>query len=94
MSELLSRLRLSRDVPYDGLVAVSDNPPNNIPLSEQRVIKDVYKINNQIDYVFFKRFNDNEIISSQPIAYVIENDSGKLTDKQLSKLHHTLWLNG
>jgi hypothetical protein len=52
MSELLSRLRLSRDVPYDGLVMVSANPPNNIPLSEQRVIKDVHKISDQIDYVF------------------------------------------
>jgi type I restriction-modification system DNA methylase subunit len=94
MSELLSQLRLSRDTPCDGLVAVSDNPPNNISLSEQRIIRDVYKISNQIDYIFFRRFNGNEIITSQPVAYVIENDSGKLTEKDLSRLHHTLWLNG
>jgi hypothetical protein len=94
MSNLLSRLRLSHNTPCDGLVAVSDNPSSNIPLSEQRIVKYTYKISNKIDYIFFRRFNNNEVISSQPIAYVIENGSGKLTDKELSKLHHTLWLNG
>jgi hypothetical protein len=94
MSKLLSQLKLSHDAPCDGLVAVTDNPPDNIPLSEQRVIRDVYKINDRIDYVFFRRFDDNEIISSQAIAYVIENESGGATEEKLAKLHHTLWLNG
>ncbi|MDR1175766.1 MAG: hypothetical protein LBK83_09905, partial [Treponema sp.] len=94
MSKLLSRLQLSHEASCDGLVEVSDNLSNNIPLSEQKIVRDTYKISQMIDYVFFRRFNGKEIISSQPIAYVIENESGKLTDKDLSKLHHTLWLNG
>jgi hypothetical protein len=78
MSTLLSRLQLSHEVSSDGLVKVSDNPPNNIPLPEQKIIKDTYKISKMINYVFFRRFNKNEIISSQPIAYVIENGAGKI----------------
>jgi hypothetical protein len=94
MSKLLSRLQLSHDTPCDGLVAVTGTPLDSLPLSEQRIIKDTYKINDKIDYVFFRRFNNGEITSSQLIAYVIDNSGGKLTDKELSRLHHTLWLNG
>jgi type I restriction-modification system DNA methylase subunit len=94
MSKLLSRLQLSRKVSCDGLVAVNDAPPNTIPLSEQRIIRDTYKISPVIDYVFFRRFNNNEIISSQAIAYVVENESDKASEEELAELHHTLWLNG
>jgi hypothetical protein len=45
-----------------------------------------------VDYVFFRRFDDGR--SSQPAALVIDNTTERLTEAELAKTHHDLWLLG
>jgi len=94
MSSILTKLQLSSDAAFDGLVQVTENPSNDIPLAEKRVIQDTLKISKNIDFVFFRRFLKDDVRSSQAVAYVIDNSSRRLGQKELSQLHHTLWLNG
>jgi hypothetical protein len=54
MSKLLSRLQLSREASCDELVEISDNPPDNIPLSGQRIIRDTY--NRAASFTFFRPY--------------------------------------
>jgi type I restriction-modification system DNA methylase subunit len=92
MSSILSQLKLSLD--SDGLVRVSKKFPNNIPHTERRIILDTLKISSDIDFIFFRRFIEDDVRTSQAVAYIIDNSSGKLSNESLARLHHILWLNG
>jgi hypothetical protein len=94
MSNILSQLKLSSDSSFDGLVRVSKKVPSYISLAEKRVIDDALKISDKIDFVFFRRFTKGDVRTSQAVAYIIDNTSGKLPKELLARLHHTLWLNG
>ena len=94
MSKLLSQLRMSREADFEGLVLVTDTPSQVISLHEQRIVNDVRKITDKIDFIFFRRFVKGDVRTSQPIAYVVDNSSSKLTENELADLHRTLWLNG
>jgi hypothetical protein len=93
MSSILSQLQLSSDFAFDGLVQVSENLAHNIPLTEKRIVQDTLKISKNIDFVFFRRFI-GDVRTSQAVAYIIDNSSGKLSREELARLHRTLWLNG
>jgi len=94
MSNILSQLKLTPDSCFDGLVRVSENLPRDISLTEKRVIQDTLKISKNINFVFFRRFTEGDVRTSQAVAYIIDNTSKKLKPEALARLHHTLWLNG
>ena len=94
MSEILHQLYLSPESGIDGLVPVCEKPPEDISLAEQRVLNETRKISKDIDFVFFRRFSKSDVRTSQPVAYIIDNTSGKLDNGRLARLHHALWLNG
>ncbi|MDR2445365.1 MAG: SAM-dependent methyltransferase [Spirochaetaceae bacterium] len=94
MSEILYQLHLSPESGLDGLVAVHKKQLADISLAEQRVLHETRKISNDIDFVFFRRFPETDVRTSQPVAYIIDNTSGKLDNGKLARLHHALWLNG
>jgi hypothetical protein len=95
MSNILYQLKLTPASCFDGLVQVSENLPRDISLSEKRIIQDTLKISKKdIDFVFFRRFTKDDIRTSQAVAYIIDNTSGKLSKESLARLHHTLWLSG
>ncbi|MDR0313436.1 MAG: hypothetical protein LBI14_07540, partial [Treponema sp.] len=94
MSSILSQLKLSPNSELEGLVRVSIKSSGNIPHAEKRIILDTLKISSNIDFVFFRRFIKDDVRTSQAVAYIIDNSSGKLTTESLARLHHTLWLNG
>ena len=94
MSSILSQLQLSSDSAFDGLVQVSEKLSHNIPLAEKRIVQETLKISKNIDFVFFRRFIQGDVRTSQAVAYIIDNSSGKLSREELARLHRTLWLNG
>ena len=94
MSCILDELKLSLDHAFDGLVKVSKSHPHNVSFAEKRIIDDTLKITENIDFIFFRRFAKGDVRTSQAVAYIIDNTSGKLSKKELAQLHHTLWLNG
>jgi hypothetical protein len=81
--------------PIDGLVSVhklasAASPHERAILSQAATFEDV-------DYVFFRRFNDAEgrnARSSQVAAYVVDNSQQRLAEDELARLHHKLWLHG
>jgi len=93
MSTVLELLKLSLDCAFDGLVRIEENPTCN-SLAEKRIIQETLKISKDIDFIFFRRFTKDDVRTSQAVAYIIDNSSGKLSNDMLGKLHHTLWLNG
>jgi hypothetical protein len=72
----------------DGLVSVR-RPPAELAIDEAALVREVQAFAN-VDYVFFRRFDDG--LSSQPAAFVIDNTAERLTEGQLAKTHHDLWL--
>ena len=81
--------------PIDGLVSVSR--PSLTKSPHERAILLQAATFEHIDYVYFRRFKDAEgkgVRSSQVAAYVIDNSKQRLTEDDLAKLHHQLWLHG
>lgn len=74
----------------DGLVSVR-RPPVELRVDEAALVRTAQAFK-AIDYVFFRRFDDAR--SSQPAAFVIDNTTEWLTEDQLAKTHHDLWLLG
>jgi hypothetical protein len=74
-----------------GLVPVSDNPDPSLSISERAAIYSA-KTFHRIDYVFFRRFNDER--SSQITAYVVDNRNENLSKVDLAELHRQVWLHG
>lgn len=81
--------------PVDGLISVNDNSSIFSPHEKAILLQAAsYK---QIDYVYFRRFIQDESDfsrSSQVAAYVIDNSDFHLTEDDLAILHHNLWLHG
>ncbi|GAB6391477.1 MAG: N-6 DNA methylase [Treponematales bacterium] len=95
MSDILSKLKLSAQSFIDGLVSVHEGTNlNEVGFAEQRILQEVRNIDSNIDYVFFRRFLDNDIRTSHAVACVVDNCAGKLNKTELARLHRTLWLNG
>jgi hypothetical protein len=94
MTEILHQLYLSPESALDGLVAVHEKQLADISMTEQRVLHETKKISKDIDFIFFRRFPESDVRTSQPVAYIINNTSGKLDNEKLARLHHALWLNG
>jgi N-6 DNA Methylase len=83
------------DNPIDGLLSVHSLASTASP-HERAILKQTATFE-YIDYVFFRRFKDiegHEVQSSQVAAYVIDNSQQRLTEDELAKLHHNLWLHG
>lgn len=74
----------------DGLVTVR-RPPEGLRVDEAAFVR-MTQAFERIDYIFFRRLDDGR--SSQPAAFVIDNTTEQLTNDQLAKLHHDLWLVG
>ncbi|QDU59524.1 Type IIS restriction enzyme Eco57I [Planctomycetes bacterium Pan216] len=66
-------------------------PPHALSVDEAEVLRQAALFSN-VTYVLFRRFADER--SSQPLAFVVDNEDEHLDDGQLAKLHHELWLNG
>ncbi len=78
----------------DGLVSVR-HPPAELRVDEAALVRSAQEFNPEfkpIDYIFFRRFDDAR--SSQPAAFVIDNTTERLSESQLAKTHHDLWLYG
>ncbi len=81
--------------PFDGLVSVHRLASAASP--HERAILSQAATFVHVDYVFFRRFKDAEgrgVRSSQVAAYVVDNSQQRLTEDELAKLHHKLWLHG
>jgi hypothetical protein len=74
----------------DGLVSVR-RPPAQLRVGEASLVRSVQEFE-AVDHVFFRRFNDGR--SSQPAAFVIDNTAERLSEGELAKTHHDLWLLG
>jgi type I restriction-modification system DNA methylase subunit len=88
MSRLIEQLYFSES---NGLVRISDSPANDLPVNECQVILDAYSINRKLDFVYFRRFTDR---ASQPIAFIVDNTTKKITEDELAELHRNLWFYG
>jgi hypothetical protein len=88
MSRLIEQLYFSES---DGLIQISDSPPNDLPLNECQVILDAYSINRKLDFVYFRRFIDR---ASQPVAFIVDNTTKRITEEELAELHRSLWFYG
>jgi len=93
-SIILSQLKLTPESKFDGLVPVNENLSDEISLAEKRIIQETLKISENIDFIFFRRFTKDDVRTSQAIAYIINNSSKKMSNEEIARLHHTLWLNG
>ena len=85
----------AKNEPVDGLVSV--HSPASAEGPHERAILLQAETFKHIDYVFFRLFKDaegNDIRSSQVAAYVVDNSQQRLTEEELAKLHHMLWLHG
>ena len=81
--------------PVDGLVSVKKPKDADDP-HERTVVLEAAAFHH-IDYVYFRRFrdsNEKHLRSSHVAAYVVDNSTQRLTNDQLAKLHHSLWLHG
>ena len=74
----------------DGLVPVSAHTRNLSP-DEAAVVRQAATFPD-VHYVFFRRFSDGR--SSQPAAFVVDNEDEHLDNDRLAKLHNDLWLHG
>jgi len=74
----------------DGLVSVR-HPLTELRVDEASLVRTTQAFD-AVDYVFFRRFDDGR--SSQPAAFVIDNTAERLTESELAKTHHDLWLLG
>src|SRR4051794_29222742 len=74
----------------DGLVSVR-RPPVELHVDEAAFVRASQAFDG-IDYIFFRRFDGGR--SSQPAAFVIDNTAERLTEDELAKTHHDLWLLG
>ena len=79
----------STDTP-DVLVSVRQ-PPMDLRVDETAFVRAAQAFG-AIDYIFFRRFDDPR--SSQSAAVVIDNTAERLTEAELAKTHHDLWLLG
>ena len=85
----------AQDKAIDGLISVrsftsAESPHEHAILLQAATFK-------HVDYVFFRRFKDAEgkhVRSSQIAAYVVDNGQQRLTEDELARLHHKLWLHG
>jgi hypothetical protein len=77
-------------VAIDGLVSVA-NPPDGLSPDEASVLRQAATFP-EVTFVFFRRFSDGR--SSQPAAFVVDNEGEHLDNEQLAKLHNDLWLHG
>lgn len=77
-------------VPLDGLVAVT-SPPDGLSPDEASVLRQAVTFP-EVSFVFFRRFSDGR--SSQPSAFVVDNEDEHLDNEQLARLHNDLWLHG
>jgi SAM-dependent methyltransferase len=80
----------AKGAPLDGLVPIS-NPPDDISPDEASILRQAATFRD-VAYVFFRRFSDDR--SSQPAAFVVDNEDEHLDNEQLAKLHNDLWLHG
>ena len=76
--------------PLDGLVSVK-NPQAGISPGESSVLRQAAAFPD-VAFVFFRRFADGR--SSQPAAFVVDNEDERLDNEHLAKLHNDLWLHG
>ncbi|MGE3805920.1 MAG: class I SAM-dependent DNA methyltransferase, partial [Gemmataceae bacterium] len=74
----------------EGLVSVR-RPPVKLRVDEAALVRTAQAFD-AVDYIFFRRFDDTR--SSQPAAFVIDNTAERLSEGQLAKSHHDLWLLG
>ncbi len=79
--------------PTTGLVPVrgEESTERNLPVDEKAAVLDARSFE-LIDYVFFRRFTDGR--SSQIAAYIVDNSDEKHDERELSYLHHQVWLQG
>ena len=76
--------------PTSGLARV--HPPDKVSRPDERAILREVAIFKHVHYVFFRRFADDR--SSQVAAVVVDNSQGDLSEVDIARLHHQLWLNG
>lgn len=74
----------------DGLVSVT-SPPDGLSPNEASVLRQAATFPD-VTFVFFRRFSDGR--SSQPAAFVVDNEDEHLDNQTLAKLHNDLWLHG
>ncbi|MBI3821563.1 MAG: N-6 DNA methylase [Planctomycetes bacterium] len=85
----------ANDKAIDGLVSVHDPSSAETP-HEYAILLQVATFEH-VHYVFFRRFKDPEgrhVRTSQVLAYVVDNSQRHLTEDDLARLHHKLWLHG
>ena len=85
----------AKSKPVDGLVSVHKPKDADDP-HERAVLLEAVSFEH-IDFVYFRRFRDSNgkpLRSSHVAAYVVDNSKQKLSNDQLAKLHHSLWLHG
>jgi hypothetical protein len=75
--------------PSSGLVSLRDGSCKR--LDEQAVVNEARAFE-LVDYIFFRRFEDGR--SSQVAAFVVDNAKEHISETELAKLHHELWLHG
>ena len=79
----------------DGLASVI-SPASTDRLHERAVLEQA-KTFRHVDYVLFRRFGGEKDVhfrSSQVAAYVVDNSQQRLSEDELARLHHQLWLQG
>lgn len=74
----------------EGLIPVGF-PPQLLAPGEASILRQVESFE-EVSFVFFRRFSDGR--SSQPLAFIIENEDEHLSNEQLAKIHNDLWLHG
>lgn len=95
MSESLHVLNMTSDtVPSSSVLAkVQETPSVSLHLDEKIAVRTAHGISARIDYVLFRRFGEHR--SSQVVAYILTTDENNpLSSKEISSLHHSLWLSG
>ena len=75
--------------PIPGLVSVRE--ADGLSIAERTAVVDAQGLND-VDYVFFRRFNDQR--SSHVAAYVVENSDERHDEQVLAQLHLKVWLQG
>jgi len=77
-------------VPLDGLVSVSSASTELSP-DEASVLRQASTFPD-VTFVYFRRFSDGR--SSQPAAFIVDNEDEHLDNQSLAKLHSDLWMHG
>ncbi len=76
--------------PLDGLVSVT-GPLDGLSPDEATVLRQAASFPD-VTFVFFRRFSDGR--SSQPAAFVVDNEDEHLDNQTLARLHNDLWMHG